>query len=130
MGTIKALGISYPIVKGNTGFFEQTFDTLSNVRSKLYILLKTDPAERVFNPTFGLGLRRYLFDQITDFTIEDIRQNIEEKIARYIPEVFISNLEINSDFNDNADRNRILIKLSVNLKKDPTQITTVNTIIQ
>ena len=48
MGTIKALGISYPIVKGNTGFFEQTFDTLSNVRSKLYILLKTDPAERVF----------------------------------------------------------------------------------
>lgn len=130
MGTIKGINIDYPITKGNTGFFKQTFDTLSAIRSKIYILLKTDVNERVFNPTFGLGMRRYLFEPITQYTIDDITQKIQYKIAKYIPEVYISNLAVNADFNNDTDRNQIIINLTVNLKKDPTQYTTVNTIIQ
>lgn len=130
MGVIKGIGIDYPITKGNTGFFKQTFDTLSTVRSKIYILLKTNPKERVFNPLFGLGIRQYLFEPITQDTIEDIIQKIHDKINKYIPEVYITNLEVNSNFNNNVDRNEIIIKLSVALKKDPTQVTTINTIIQ
>jgi len=130
MGTIKGINVDYPIVKGNTGFFKQTFDTLSAARSKIYILLKTDPRERVFNPTFGLGMRQYLFEPITQYTVDDITQKIQDSIAMYIPEVYISNLEVNADFNNNVDRNEIIIKLTVNLKKDPTQTTTVSTTIQ
>jgi len=130
MGTIKGINIDYPITNGNTGFFKQTFDTLSAVRSKIYILLKTDPKERVFNPTFGLGMRRYLFEPITQDTTDDITQQIQDKIAKYVPEVYISSLDVNADFNNNADRNEIIIHLTVALKKDPTQITTINTIIQ
>lgn len=130
MGVIKGIGIDYPITKGNTGFFKQTFDTLSTVRSKIYILLKTNPKERVFNPLFGLGMRQYLFEPITQYTIEDITQKIHDKINRYIPEVYITNLEVNANFNNNVDRNEIIIKLSIALKKDPTQVTTINTIIQ
>ena len=126
----KGINVDYPIVKGNTGFFKQTFDTLSAVKSKIFILLKTDPGERVFNPTFGLGMRRYLFEPITEYTIDDIKQKIQDKIAQYIPEVYISSLEVNADFDYNADRNKIIIKLTVNLKKDPTQLTTVNVILQ
>lgn len=126
----RGINVDYPIVKGNTGFFKQTFDTLSAVKSKIFILLKTDPGERVFNPTFGLGMRRYLFEPITEYTIDDIKQKIQDKIAQYIPEVYISLLEVNADFDYNADRNKIIIKLTVNLKKDPTQLTTVNMILQ
>ena len=130
MGTIKGINVDYPITKGNTGFFKQTFDTLSAVRSKIYILLKTDPKERIFNPTFGLGMRKYLFEPITEYTIDDIKQNIQDKIALYIPEVYIVSLDVNADFNTLADQNKIEIHLSVALKKDATQITTVNTVIQ
>lgn len=130
MGTIKGINVDYPITKGNTGFFKQTFDTLSAVRSKIYILLKTDPGERIFNPTFGLGMRRYLFEPITQYTVDDIKQQIHDKIAQYVPEVYISQLEVNVDFNGNADRNEIIINLTVNLKKDPSQLTTIRTIVQ
>ena len=130
MGTIKGINVDYPITKGNTGFFKQTFDTLSAVRTKIYILLKTDPKERIFNPTFGLGMRKYLFEPITEYTIDDIKQNIQDKIALYIPEVYTVSLDVNADFNTLADQNKIEIHLSVALKKDATQITTVNTVIQ
>jgi len=110
----QGINVSYPIVKGNTGFFKQTFNTLDAVKSKIHVLLNTDPGERVFNPNFGLGMRRYLFEPIDD--IDELKTVIEDKINKYIPEVYIANLEINKDFNNNVDQNRLVINISFFLK--------------
>lgn len=115
----QAIGCDYPITKGNTGFFKQTFDTLSAIKSKIYVLFKTMPGERPFNPDFGLGLYRFVFEPITEDRLDYIQSEIERKVAKYIPEILIDNFEINEDFNTNADNNILKIKLSFSLKNNP-----------
>ena len=128
--SIKAINIDYPIGKGNTGFFKQTFDTLSAVKSKINILLRTMEGERPFNPNFGLGMHRYLFEPLTLELNSLIEGKIRDKIEQYIPEVEIVDLEINSDFNKNVDHNELIIKISFALKTNPTQINETQVIIQ
>jgi len=115
----QAINVAYPITKGNTGFFKQTFDTLSAVRSKIYVLFKTMPGERPFNPDFGLGLYRYVFEPITEDRLDFIQSEIERKVAKYIPEVNIDNLELNEDFNTNVDHNILKVRIGFSLKNDP-----------
>lgn len=121
----RGINVDYPITKGSS-FFKQTFDTLSAVRSKIYVLFKTMPSERPFNPDFGLGLYRFVFEQITEDRLESIRSEIERKIAKYIPEVNIDELTINEDFNTNADNNILKIKLMFSLKNNPNLSDTIN----
>jgi len=128
--SIKAINIDFPIGKGNTGFFKQTFDTLSAVKSKINVLLRTIEGERPFNPNFGLGMHKYLFEPLTLELNSLIEGKIRDKIEQYIPEVEIVDLEINSDFNNNIDHNELIIKISFALKTNPTQINETSVVIQ
>lgn len=124
MGTLKAINIDYPIDKGAGGFFKQTYETLSAVRSKILILLKTEKNERVFNPSFGLNLKKYLFDNISrEFMIDSIRDDIYSSLEKYVPEAKIDNLEIE------VDENTININVTFSLKKDLSQTATLNVIL-
>ena len=44
----------------------------------------TNPGERPSNPTFGAGLRQYLFTQIESGNLEFIKNDIQEKINKRI----------------------------------------------
>src|SRR3990167_9368193 len=103
-----SLGIDYPIRKGGS-YFVSTYNTLDNIKAKINILLRTMPKERPFDPEFGIGLYRFVFEQIT-----------QEKISQYIPEVNINNLEINKDFNINTDNNRLKININFSMKNNPS----------
>lgn len=124
MGTLKAINIDYPIDRGNGGFFKQTYDTLSAVRSKILILLKTEKNERIFNPSFGLNLKKYLFDNISqEFIVDSIRDDIYSSLEKYVPEAKIDNLEID------VDENTININVTFSLKKDLSQTAVLNVIL-
>lgn len=62
------------------------------IKSDLLHLLLTNENERLFLPTFGVNLRRYLFEQNDDITSTGIRKKIEEKINRYIPNLAINEI--------------------------------------
>lgn len=88
------IGISFPIQRGNSGFFEQTFDSNEAARSNIKLLLSTYLGERRFNPTYGTKLWTYLFENIDD-TSEDILKNIiSEDINRWIPEIKIISVSV------------------------------------
>ncbi len=57
--TNKGIDLNYPIMKGNQGYFEQTFDTFDSERNKLINLISTWEGERVMQPKFGLGIQKY-----------------------------------------------------------------------
>lgn len=108
------VGINYPITKGDTGFFNQTYDSLSTIKSDLNVLLKTMFGERPFNPEMGLYLQKYVFEQMTDDLKDEITSEIEDKINRFLPLLEIQN--INIDFNgdlNGEDINRNIIKIDV-----------------
>jgi hypothetical protein len=53
---------------------------VADVDESLFILLSTDPGERVMLPTYGCDLRRFLFRPLTTALIEEIRDTVATAI--------------------------------------------------
>jgi len=62
------IGVSLPF--NAPGVFNKTYSTKEQTKSNLINLLLTDKGERIMNPEFGTDLRKSLFDNITNSSIE------------------------------------------------------------
>ena len=69
------------------------------VTQNLKMLILTIPGERMMDPRFGVGLRRYLFEFNGRQTYERIRDGIEQQVSVYLPFIRIDN--INFDVPEN-----------------------------
>ena len=118
---VKGLGMSYPIISGQQGAFEQTYDSLTNETVKLLNLMHTMVNERVMQPDFGLNLEQYLFENITPDLIQKIEAQVKQKIETWIPNVAINTLKAEVVFNEALDRNKIYVTISFGLKANPSE---------
>jgi len=116
---MKALGMKYPIENSQQGYFEQTFDSLTNEKVKLRNLMRTVEGERYMQPSFGLAIYKYLFDQITEDIKRKIDIDIKNKITFWLPNLIINNLYI--DIVSDVDRNRINIEIDFSLVSNPSE---------
>jgi phage baseplate assembly protein W len=66
---------------------------LENVKQGLKNLILTNPGERI-DLNYGVGLRRYLFENITDDTLSAIKTRIISQIDKYAPYVNITTVEV------------------------------------
>jgi len=119
----KPIGITLPIRDGNSGFFEQSFDTLTQVKTNIINLLSTRQGERRFQPTFGTRLWNLEFEQNQD-TLKDQAINIvTEDIAAWIPNVTVNNITAklltNTQIVNNTDMYmlQIVVTFTINLTK-------------
>jgi phage baseplate assembly protein W len=112
-----AIGVSLPFNKP----FTSTYTTKDQVKSNLINLILTSRGERVMNPLFGTGLRDFLFEGITEFNIETLRQDLRDSITTFIPEITVLDIIItpNSDYNL-VDLN---INYVLNISNVPDQVT-------
>lgn len=69
------------------------------VRQNFKNLILTSPGERVMLPDFGVGIRRYLFEQNIESNANNIRKRINEQIKTYMP--FIEMQEFIPTFDEN-----------------------------
>jgi len=81
----QAIGITLPIQIGNMGYFQQAFDTLTQVKSNFINLILTRKGERVHQPEFGCGIHDYLFEQLTPENIEGARLSVVNAVERWMP---------------------------------------------
>ena len=65
-----------------------------NVKQNLKGLFLTSPGERIMDPEFGVGLRRFLFEQNMGSSRSKIENRIREQIKRYMPFVIVEELDI------------------------------------
>ena len=93
------------------GVFYSTYTTKDAVRNNLLNFFLTNPSERYLNPTFGSGLRAFIFEQITTGNIEELKEDIQSQIAQYFPNVKIASLDILED----PDYNTITVSLKYNV---------------
>jgi len=100
----KAIGVSLPF-NGNA-VFKPTFTTKDAIRNNLINYLLTNPGERVFNAEYGAGLRKFIFENITQGNISDIQNYIESIITKYFP-----NIEGQVQINTSPDFNIIYITI-------------------
>jgi len=79
----------------NTNFFELA-------KQNLKMLVLTIPGERIMDPDFGVGLKRYLFEQNTSDTYDKITEKILEQTGLYLPYIEINDIQYASP-EDNPD---------------------------
>ena len=54
------------------------------------------------NPTFGGGLRAFIFEQIENSNIEYLKEDIQNRISQNFPRVQVTELDIIAYEDDNA----------------------------
>jgi phage baseplate assembly protein W len=64
------------------------------VKSNLMHLLLTNKGERLYSPDFGTDLKKYLFEPNIVTVQNDIRNEIQKAIDRYIPNLKVDRLEV------------------------------------
>ena len=100
-----AVGIDLPF--NGPAVFNSNFLTKDSIKSNLINFFLTNPGERFLNPTFGGGLRSYIFEQITNDTTEFLTEDVSTKISEFFPNVEVQDLKVLN----NSDTNQITINL-------------------
>jgi len=67
-----------------------TFEQL--VKQNLKMLVLTIPGERIMDPSFGVGLRRYLFELNDSNTYSDISSRIKQQVRKYLSYIQIDDI--------------------------------------
>ena len=82
------------------------------LRQNLKMLILTMPGERVMDPGYGVGMKRYLFENYSENTYAEIDSKIREQVAIYMPFIKIHRISFGSA---DLDKNKlgIAIKYSV-----------------
>jgi phage baseplate assembly protein W len=114
----QGIGITLPIQIGNMGYFQQSFDTLVQVKSNFINLILTRKGERVHQPEFGCGIHDYLFEQLTAENIEGARLSVINAVELWMPFLELIRFELNAAPND-LDNNRIQLYVGYRLRKNP-----------
>ena len=74
-----SVGLDLPVARqaGDQGvYFATTKTTMDAIKNDIRLLLMTERGERLFQPFLGMNIRRFLFEQITDDTSDQIENNI------------------------------------------------------
>ena len=114
----QAIGITLPIQIGNMGYFQQSFDTLTQVKSNFINLILTRKGDRVHQPEFGCGIHDYLFEQLTPENIEGARLSVVNAVERWMPFLELVQFELNASPND-LDNNRLQLYVGYRLRQNP-----------
>jgi len=122
------VGIDLPFRRGDEkdGFFATTSTTIEAVKNNMRNLLQTEEGERLFQPNLGIGLRRLLFEHITEENLLNVQDTILDKLEVWLPFVEVRDIQILSrDDTTDIGMNEIRVKILFNLKQDPNTLDSV-----
>lgn len=118
-----AIGVGLPF--NAPGVFSSIYSTREQIKFNVINLILTSKGERIENPNFGTTLRSQLFGQMTEETLDNVKEDIISSVATYIPEVSIQNIELLIEPNESL--NTLLVKIEyIILLSGETDNITVN----
>lgn len=89
------------------------------VKQAVKTLLLTGPGERPFQPVFGAGLSRLLFENATEDTEAEIDVLIRTAIENYEPRAEVIDVQTNM----NLDRNELFVKVTFRVISTQQEVT-------
>jgi len=125
-----SVGIDFPFgrVPNGDGYFKTTKTTVESVKNNIRLLLKTERGERLMQPNLGLGLKRFLFEQINEDTNILIENEIVDTFERWLPFVDLKELDVNTS-PTTTDRNQIEIKITFSIRRAPGTLESVGVVL-
>tara|TARA_B100000575_G_scaffold287578_1_gene286148 strand:+ start:3159 stop:3587 length:429 start_codon:yes stop_codon:yes gene_type:complete len=99
----EGLSVALPLAISTTdGAYALNKDIESMASQNLKMVVLTSPGERIMQPDFGVGLRRFLFQPATAGTVQLVRDAIREQVSRYLPYIDLLGLNVFVSENDAA----------------------------
>ena len=89
---MSSLAVKLPLERDSSDGFGmiKSFKTL--IKQNFKMLLLTNPGERVMDPTFGIGIKTYLFENFTESTFAKIERSIIKQTNIYLPNIMINEI--------------------------------------
>ena len=106
-----AVGVDLPFNANNV--FRPNYTTAEATKNNLLNYFLTNPGERPLNPSFGAGLRAFIFEQIATENLDFLQRDIESKLKIFFTNININNLEILRQ----EDNNTITVSLTYSIKR-------------
>jgi phage baseplate assembly protein W len=90
-------GINLPF--NSEAVFSSNYTYKQSVKNNLLNWLLTNPRERINQPTFGFGLRLFIFEQINSNNLDSLKERLSDEISTIFPTVVVENITLtgNSD---------------------------------
>jgi hypothetical protein len=86
-------GIGMPFAPDSTGRMPFAGGP-EKVRQSIFIILDTEPGERVMLPEFGCGLRRYLMQPNNAATRAQIERDVEGALRQWEPRIAVAQIDV------------------------------------
>ena len=87
------------------------------IRQAIIIILMTDRNERVMRPDFGAGLNSFVFEPISETTMQLIRQRVEESLIDWEPRIIVEEVKVTADRNEDG---KLLIEVTYRVRATNT----------
>ena len=104
-----AVGVDIPF--NAPGVFRPNYTTKAAIKNNLINYFLTNPGERPLNPSFGGGLRDFIFQQITTDNLDFLKERIQQDLNTFFPNVSVGDLKILRQ----EDLNIITVSLTYNV---------------
>ena len=87
------------------------------VTQNLKNLILTAPGERMMDPTFGVGIRNFLFEQNTSETHQIISTRIKTQVSKYMPFLEVKTVFLSPEEEEpNMEPNSVKIQIKYFVK--------------
>jgi phage baseplate assembly protein W len=104
-----AVGVNIPF--SGPSVFTSNYLTSQAIKNNLINYFLTNPGEIPLNPTFGGGLRSFIFQQINENSIDGLKENVSLKLETYFPNVIINSLDVLKK----DDENTVVVQLKYSI---------------
>ena len=120
-----AIGLGFPFKKSAGGYLRKD-QNLAAIKGHVKQILGTERGERVMLPDFGVKLKQFIFEQLDDNTISQIKDSVIYALAKYAQDVQVVTLDVFEDTRvGHEDLNAITVRLTVAWVFDPLRTTEV-----
>ena len=125
-----SIGIDLPIRLDNSasgsGYFGTTQTPIEAVKNNIRNLLNTQQGERLMQPTFGMNLRRLLFEPLSEGAEGEIQHEIVQTFQLWLPFVQVQNIIVSSpDISAGGTNAELRVSIDFNIKSDPNTLESV-----
>lgn len=76
------------------GSFSMNKTAIDSIRQDLKMLLLTSPGEKMMDVEYGVGLKRFIFEQNIEETYAKIKNKINEQVTKYMNFVSVLDIQI------------------------------------
>ena len=100
-----------PLVKDPQDGYALNKSYVEMIQQNLKMLVLTAPGERIMEPSFGVGLRNYLFRNNIEQAKNEISSIIRNQVETYMPFVEVVRVELQSRTTSGHSENGILLNI-------------------